>query len=71
MRAYENKCRANRTLSRNRERNPKTGTDNHDIGKSTPQGDLPCGLTYILTVEHPARFLHFAGCLINTYKSFQ
>ena len=47
LRAYENKCRANRTLSRNRERNPKTGTDNHDIGKSTPQGDLPCGLTYI------------------------
>ena len=24
--------RANRTLSRSRERNPKTGTDNHDIG---------------------------------------
>ena len=23
---------ANRTLSRSRERNPKTGTDNHDIG---------------------------------------
>ena len=27
--------RANRTLSRSRERNPKTGTDNHDIGNIT------------------------------------
>ena len=62
--------RENRTLSRSRERNPKTGTDNHDIGNITA-GDLPCGLTYILTVEHPARFLHLAGCLINAYKSFQ
>lgn len=29
------KRRANRTLSRNRERNPKTETDNHDIGNIT------------------------------------
>ena len=27
--------RTNRTLSRSRERNPKTGTDNHDIGNIT------------------------------------
>mgnify|MGYP007001720028 CR=1 FL=1 len=27
--------RGNRTLSRSRERNPKTGTDNHDIGNIT------------------------------------
>ena len=62
--------RANRTLSRSRERNPKTGTDNHDIGNQHRRATCLAVLHIYQSIrKHPARFLRLAGCSY-TYKRF-
>ena len=38
---------------------------NEGYTKLTPQGDLPCGLTYIRLQRHPARFLRLEGCKLK------
>ena len=63
MRAYENKCRANRTLSRNRERNPKTGTDNHDIGNQHRRATCLAVLHISEYKKTPCKFYVLQGVL--------
>ena len=60
----------NRTLSRSRERNPKTGKDNHDIGNQHRRATCLAVLHIYQSIrKHPARFLRLAGCSY-TYKRF-
>ena len=54
--------RTNRTLSRSRERNPKTGTDNHDIGNITAGRPALRSCIYQSIRKHPARF--FSPCRV-------
>ena len=62
--------RVNRVLSRSRERNPKAGTDNHDIGNQHRRATCLAVLHIYQSIrKHPARFLRLAGCSY-TYKRF-
>ena len=61
--------RANRTLSRSRERNPKTGTDNHDIGNQHRRATCLAVLHIYQSIrKHPARFFRLAGCFLMQSK---
>ena len=58
--------RVNRVLSRSRERNPKAGTDNHDIGNQHRRATCLAVLHIYQSIrKHPARF--FSSCRVFSY----
>ena len=61
--------RVNRVLSRSRERNPKAGTDNHDIGNQHRRATCLAVLHIYQSIrKHPARFFRLAGCFLMQSK---
>ena len=59
--------RVNRTLSRSRERNPKTGTDNHDIRNRHRRATCLAVLHIYDHTKTPCKMFRLAGCkFINT-----
>ena len=64
------RLQADRTLSRSRERNPKTETDNHDIEIDTAGQPALRSYIYMSIRKHPARFLRLAGCQYIQYVIF-
>ena len=58
--------RVNRVLSRSRERNPKAGTDNHDIRNQHRRATCLAVLHIYQSIrKHPARF--FSSCRVFSY----
>ena len=56
--------RTNRTLSRSRERNPKTGTDNHDIRNRHRRATCLAVLHISEHKKTPCKIFRLVGCFI-------